>query len=120
MNAGTDIIEIERIKKAIKSPRFLNRVFTQREREYISAKGSPAQTAAGIFCAKEAVLKALGSGLSGGAAFSDIEVTHDALGKPVVALSGKTLEIFNAKNCEKIDISISHCQTYAVAFCVIV
>jgi holo-[acyl-carrier protein] synthase len=120
MTAGTDIIEIERIKRAMESDRFAGRVFTEKEREYLSAKGNPAQTAAGIFCAKEAVLKALGSGLSGGAAFSDIEITHDALGKPIVTLFGKTLEIFKQQGGEKIDISISHCESYAVAFCVII
>ena len=64
MNAGTDIIEIERIKKAIKSPRFLNRVFTQREREYISANGSPRRRRRDILRQGSGV-GPLGSGLSG-------------------------------------------------------
>lgn len=118
MTAGTDIIEISRIQKAIKSDRFLQRVFTQREREYLLNKTNPPQTAAGIYCAKEAVLKALGTGLSQGIAFADIEVSHNALGKPHIILSAKALEIFNQKNYNKTEISISHCNSYAVAFCV--
>ncbi|MDD4002666.1 MAG: holo-ACP synthase [Clostridia bacterium] len=120
MTTGTDIIEITRIKKAISSARFFQRVFTQRERQYISGKNNPSQTAAGIYCAKEAALKALGTGLSSGIAFNDIEVTHDSLGKPYITLNNKALEIFNQNSYSKIDISISHCDSFAVAFCVMI
>ena len=120
MTTGTDIIEINRIKKAIESNRFMQRVYSQNERQYISGKNNSAQTAAGIYCAKEAVLKALGTGLSSGIAFGDIEVFHDNLGKPYITLKDKALEIFNQKNYSKIDISISHCDSFAVAFCVMI
>lgn len=115
---GTDIIEIKRIEKALKSPRFFDRVYTQSEKNYISSKKQQSQTAAGIFCAKEAVAKALGSGFSEGVTLLDIEVKHNNYGKPEIALYGKALEIFNQKCLKETGISISHCKEYAVAFCV--
>lgn len=120
MTTGTDIIEISRIEKAIRTPRFLQRVYTEGEIQYLQKKSNSAQTAAGIYCAKEAVLKALGTGLSMGISLREIEITHDGLGKPEILLAGKALQIFKEKNYANIQISISHCDSYAVAFCVMV
>ncbi len=94
---GTDIIEIERIKKAVSSPRFLDRVYTERERAYAMERTNPYQTYAGMFAAKEAAVKAMG-GL-----IEDYEILHDDQGKPFI--NGKSAHL-----------SISHCDLYAVAF----
>lgn len=115
---GTDIIEIDRIEKAISSQRFIDRVFTEGEKNYISSKKLRAQTAAGIYCAKEAASKALGSGFSDGVKLCDIEITHDNRGKPQIVLHGRANEIFCEKNYKEKEVSISHCKLYAVAFCV--
>ena len=73
---GIDLVKIERIDKASRGPGFLERVFTEREREYCSRQKYPAQHFAGRFAAKEAVLKAIGTGWSAGIRWTDMEVLH--------------------------------------------
>lgn len=103
---GTDIIEISRIRDMMSNPKFLQKGFTDSEILYI--ENSPCRCA-GIFCAKEAVAKALGLGLSK-IGIKNIEITHTELGQPVANVVG-----FNYT----FQISISHCSDYAtaVAFC---
>lgn len=101
LGLGTDIIEISRIEKATKSEHFVKRVFTPNEIEYAKTKSNKAQTYAGLFCAKESIVKALGTGFRE-LKFHDIEILHDDLGKPYV------------KNFNMI-ISISHSNEYATA-----
>lgn len=115
---GTDIIEISRIEKSIEKESFVKRAFTPDEWEYISSKAKPAQSAAGIFCAKEAISKALGTGISRGVKLSDIEITHEASGKPSAVLRGPAKDLFEKAGYKTIAISISHSRDYAVAFCV--
>ncbi|MDO5548188.1 MAG: holo-ACP synthase [Eubacteriales bacterium] len=102
---GTDIIEIRRIEQAIARERFQKRVYTEAEREWLRSRGENLpQSAAGLFCAKEAVAKALGTGFGAALSFQDIEIGHTAEGAPVVLRpAGEFL------------LSISHCQEYAVA-----
>ena len=102
---GTDIVEIERVRRAIAKPRFVNKVFTPSEQAWLEQRGdNAAQSAAGLFCAKEAIAKALGTGFGRALGFQDIEIGHTALGAPVVVRpEGQFL------------LSISHCQEYAVA-----
>lgn len=105
---GTDIIEIARIERALGNQSFLARVYTQHEQNYLKSVGKmAAQSASGIFCAKEAVAKALGSGFSKGLKLTDIEITHTALGAPEVRISGRS-EL-------RLLLSISHCRDYATA-----
>lgn len=80
---GNDIIEISRIENAVKKESFVKKVFTEKEIEYIISRGGRAETYAGKFSAKEAVSKALGTGVRG---FSpnDIEILNNELGKPYV------------------------------------
>ncbi len=114
---GVDIIEIERIKQAVeKTEGFLSRVFTASEIEFFSQRRNNPQVIAGNFAAKEAVVKALGTGLRG-FEWTDIEVLRDALGKPYVLLYNSASTIL-ANDCV-IHISISHCKEYAVANAVI-
>ena len=114
---GTDIIEIDRIEKAInRNNGFLDKVFTAREIEMFKERNMRAEVIAGNFAAKEAVSKALGTGFRG---FSlvDIEILRDQLGKPIVYLSDDMKKIINAKH--KINVSISHNRTSAIAFVVL-
>ena len=116
---GTDIIEIQRIEKVIqKTPRFYKTVFTQEERAYYEAGHKKVESLAGAFAAKEAVSKALGTGFR---EFSpcDIEVVRNELGRPGVRLLGGAQEIAQQLGIKQIHLSISHCQTYAVAYVII-
>ena len=120
MKLGTDIIEIHRIQRAIeKSDTFLKRVFTPAEIEYCeSKKKGRFQSYAGMYAAKEAVLKALGTGLRYGS-WQDIEITHTPLGAPVVTLRSTFLDIMKQQQLQDIIISISHCERYAMSTVII-
>ncbi len=112
---GTDIIEIDRVKKAVsRSNGFLEKAFTEKEIEYFRSKNLSANTIAGNFAAKEAVSKALGSGFRK-FGLKDIEVLRDDLGKPIVNLSEKIYEIIGKRNF-KIYVSISHSNDNAIAY----
>lgn len=112
---GIDIIEIERIKKAIdKNDRFLIKLFTKNEIEMFNEKGMRAETVAGNFAAKEAVSKVLGRGISG-FKWTDIEVLRDFHGKPYAKLHGEAYRISLELNIHKIEVSISHDKTSAIA-----
>ena len=114
---GTDIIEIDRIKKAVDNDKhsFIQRVFSERETAYFEKNQWGPETIAGSFAAKEAVMRALGTGLRG-FKFKDIEVLRDKLGKPVVKLSNNANRIAKDKNIKAIHLSISHCREYALAY----
>lgn len=115
---GTDIIEIDRVKKAVdRNPRFLEKMFTKKEIEFFKSRKLKAETIAGSFAVKEAVSKALGTGIRG-FAFSDIEVLRNDLGKPLVFLSEKIQSYLNIKEV-KIHATISHNLDTAIAFVVI-
>lgn len=116
LGIGTDIIEINRIEKAVtKASSFLNKIFTDKERRYFETKNNRAETIAGVFAAKEAVSKALGTGFRSFSP-SDIEITPDKLGKPQVCLLGCAKKLGQELGVTAILVSISHCQTYAVAY----
>ena len=116
---GNDIIEIERIEKAISKEGFKNKVYTQRELENIEKRGNRTETYAGIFSAKEAISKAIGTGVR---EFSliDLEILNNDLGKPYVVVSEKLDKILkNKKESYQIEISISHSKKYATAMAII-
>jgi holo-[acyl-carrier protein] synthase len=114
---GIDIIEIERIEKAMeKSPeRFRERTFTDREVLYCEDKRNRFQHYAARFAAKEAAMKALGTGWRKGIRFSDIEVVNDASGKPEILFHGKAKEIFADSGGTSIYISLTHAKNVAAA-----
>ncbi len=115
---GTDIIEIDRVEKAVdRNPKFLEKMFTDREIEFLKSRNLKGETIAGSFAVKEAVSKALGTGIRG-FAFNDIEVLRDSLGKPEVILSDKVTNHLNLKEIN-IHASISHNLDTAIAFVVI-
>lgn len=111
---GTDILEVYRIEKALKrSGRFCEKVFTEYEQSYIESR-SISRSAGGIFCAKEAVSKLLGTGIRG-FGWKDIEVRHDKLGKPEIKLYGGALDIAREQGLTDLEISISHSEQSIVA-----
>lgn len=119
ISCGIDIIEIDRIKSSIEDlgDKFINRVFTDNEIEYCeSKKKQKYQHYAGRFAAKEAVFKAISKILDDkySVCWKDFEVINDAQGRPKLNILNVNLE-----DIESIDISISHCKTYAVANVVI-
>ena len=117
---GNDIIEIERIEKAISKEGFKNKIYSQRELENIEKRGNRTETYAGIFSAKEAISKAIGTGVRE-FSLTDLEILNDDLGKPYVVVSEKLDKILrNKKEDYQIEISISHSKKYATAIAVIV
>ncbi len=113
---GVDIIDIERIRKIIsKNPRFLERNFTSDELELFRDKKMHAATIAAGFAAKEAVSKAMGTGIRG---FNliDIEVLRDPLGKPIVMLHGNAKDVADSKGIDSFELSLSHTDETAIAF----
>jgi holo-[acyl-carrier protein] synthase len=115
LDIGIDIVEIERIEEALnKNKRFLEKLFTQEEINYFESKNFKAETIAGNFSAKEAISKALGTGIRN-FNFKDIEVLRDINGKPIVKTYNNLSEICIDYNVLEIKVSISHSKNYAVA-----
>lgn len=117
---GVDLIEIDRIRQAIErnGKRFIDRVYTDMEQAYCSQRSSYACYAA-RFTAKEAFLKAFGTGLRKGMRWRDIEVQTDELGKPFLHLYGFLQEQFQRNGLHHIHLSLSHSSAYAIAQVVI-
>ncbi|MDR3197585.1 MAG: holo-ACP synthase [Planctomycetaceae bacterium] len=115
---GTDIIECERIERMVlrHGSHFTDRVFTEQEIRYCTDRKSSDQHFAGRWAAKEAVLKALGTGWISGIAWTDVEVINESGGMPRVHLHGGAAQIAGEKQISEIQISISHCKSHAVAF----
>lgn len=108
---GVDIIEIDRIEKALKDPAFARKVFTEKERAYCEKYAKASVHYAGRFAAKEAIVKAFGVGFGKEVGFHDIEILPDEQGAPRVSLYSKALK-------GTASVSISHCKNYAVAFAI--
>lgn len=115
---GTDIIEVERIKKAVEKPAFREKVFSAREIAYCE-QDKRGQSYAARAAAKEAFFKALGTGWRGKMKINEVEVLNDELGKPVIHLSGEALSAFQQTGGKKIYVSLSHIKEHAIAFVVI-
>ena len=117
---GNDIIEIERIEKAISKESFKIKIYTQRELENIEKRGDRVETYAGIFSAKEAISKAIGTGVRE-FSLTDLEILNDDLGKPYVVVSEKLDKIIKSKKEDyQIEISISHSKKYATAVAMVI
>ena len=113
---GVDIVEIARMKAILeRTPSFRTRVFSEDERAYCDKTAQPAIHYATRFAAKEAVLKALGTGFSQGIGVRDIEVRRNAKGKPLVHLSGRAKEVADELGVREIPVSLSYTHTDAVA-----
>ena len=118
IGVGCDVIEIARVAKAIERDAFVIRVFAPEEIAYCRSRGKQAAASfAARFAAKEAVLKALGTGLRGGE-LTEIVITNDELGKPSVQLLGYHGQLAAKLGVKKIAISMSHSRETALAYVV--
>lgn len=111
---GNDIIEVQRIQKAVErhGDRFLEKIFTPQERRYCQSHKEAFRHFAGRFAAKEAVVKALGTGFQKGLMWTDVEILNDVQGKPGVFFSNAFIDLWGPRH---VLISISHCHAYATA-----
>lgn len=118
---GTDIVEVARIEESLArfGDAFARRVLNLREFDEFAQSSTQARFLSKRFAAKEAFAKALGTGIRGAASFSNIGVTHDALGKPVFDLAPALLELLAAKNIACQHLSLSDEKNLAAAFVVL-
>jgi holo-[acyl-carrier protein] synthase len=118
LGIGTDIIECLRIGKMIEQhgEQFLRRVYTDREIRYCQARKHATEHFAGRWAAKEAILKAIGTGWARGVAWTDLEIRNEPGGRPNVLVRGGAKEAAIERGIGDILLSISHCRTYATAY----
>jgi len=118
--AGTDIIEVQRVaEKLLRTGGLKDKLFTPAEIAYCESKHSPAQHFAARFAAKEAFLKAMGTGWSGGHKFSEIEVINNPQGKPELFVHGKVKEFCQAHGIGLMEVSLTHIKDVASAVVVL-
>jgi holo-[acyl-carrier protein] synthase len=117
ISIGIDIIEVRRVREVLaRTPRFRERVFTPRERQYCDSRGTvAAQHYAARFAAKEAALKALRTGWSEGISWQDVEVSPLESGAPMLLFHGRALELYKACGATAAHLSISHTTEHAIA-----
>jgi len=120
LGIGTDITECLRIAQMIErhGELFVDRVYTAEETGYCRNRKQATQHFTGRWAAKEAVLKALGTGWRRGIAWHDVEVCNEPGGRPVIVLRGGAREVARQLGIVQVQISISHCRSHAVAFAV--
>jgi holo-[acyl-carrier protein] synthase len=118
LGIGLDIIETARVEKALQNPVFLKKVYTEGEQEYLAKRKGNAQSAAGIFAAKEAVSKALGTGF-GPISLQEVEIVWNENGKPSVKLTGRALKKLQEMGGKQVLVSITHIKDLAAAQAVI-
>lgn len=118
LGIGIDIVECERIGSMIEKhgDHFLQRVYTPLEIAYCAPRRAAHQHYAGRWAAKEAVLKALGTGWAHGIQWVEVEVVNQVGGKPIIVLTGMAQKIAEQQGMESMLISISHCKSYATAY----
>jgi holo-[acyl-carrier protein] synthase len=114
---GVDMAETSRIQEAVErhGERFLRRVFTPKEIEYCQRHRNRYERFAARFAAKEAAMKALGTGWRRGISWQDFEITNQPSGKPCLQLSGRALEFYRSLGGDRIVVSLTHTGSYAVA-----
>ena len=117
VGSGIDLVEIQRIQQSLErfGPRFLNRVYTAAEQAYCLRKRNPAESLAARFAAKEAGAKALGTGISRGVTWLEIEVVRQPSGQPTLRFHGRAAEIANRLNARHAALSITHSRDLAMA-----
>ena len=117
---GTDLAEVARIRRSIArwGDRFLNRIYTQRERAYSSSKANPAERFAARFAAKEAGMKAIGTGWNLGVTWQDFEVVNEISGRPTLRLTGVAQQVAQHLGVQRVSISLTH--TVEMAFAIVI
>ena len=120
LGIGTDIIEVARIEKVMsRDIGFRDKIFTPGEIEYCETKKHKYENYAARFSAKEAFLKAIGTGWRFGIRFGDIDIFHDELGKPHIRATGKAKELLEELSVSKIHVSLSHLKEMATAIVIL-
>ena len=121
LGLGTDLIEIERIQASMDrfGERFLERVFTEEEIAYCKRKKQPAESLAARFAAKEAGAKALGTGISRGVSWKEIEVTRNVGERPMLHFNGRAGELAEAMGVRRAQLTLSHSRQLAIAMVVV-
>jgi len=122
VGTGVDLCEVARIEKAIQSShgrRLVERVFTEREAAYAQSKANPYERYAARFAAKEAGMKALGTGWRNGISWRDFEVANLPSGRPTLQLSGKAAEIARKLGVNRIALSLTHTAAQALAMVIL-
>ncbi len=117
VGTGIDIAEVPRIADSIErfGERFLNRIFTEGERRYCDAKANRVERYAARFAAKEAGMKAIGTGWNHGVTWKDVEVTRMPGGRPTLSFHGKAAEFAAKLGAKNIALSLTHTADYAMA-----
>ena len=120
LGIGTDIVECLRIAKMIErhGELFINRVYTSEEIKYCQRRKAATQHFAGRWAAKEAILKALGTGWVKGISWRDMEVRSRGNGQPIVAFRGGAREVVERLGVQEMLVSISHCRSHATAYAI--
>jgi len=121
VGTGVDIAEVPRIAAAVErfGNRFLARVFTPNEVKYCLSKANSAERLAARFAAKEAGMKAIGTGLHFGVTWQDVEVIRHPGGRPGIRFTGKAAEFAAQLGCKHAHLSLSHTKEHALAFVVL-
>ncbi len=117
VGSGIDLVEIARIQQSLErfGPRFLNRVFTSAEQAYCMRKRNAAESLAARFAAKEAAAKALGTGISRGVNWLEIEVVREPGGRPNILFHGRAAQIAAQLGVAHAALSITHTATLSMA-----
>ncbi|MGA8028675.1 MAG: holo-ACP synthase [Bryobacteraceae bacterium] len=120
LGIGTDLAEVARIRNSIAQygERFLSRIYTEGERAYASSKANAVERFAARFAAKEAGMKAIGTGWRRGVTWKDFEVANERSGRPALRLSGVARRIADEMGANRISISLTH--TSEIAFAVVI
>ena len=120
LGIGTDIVECLRIARMIErhGELFVNRVYTAGEIAFCQDRKAATQHFAGRWAAKEAMLKALGTGWRRGISWRDVEIRGEPSGRPLAVLHGGARDVARQLGIEQMLISISHCRTHATAYAV--
>lgn len=119
VGVGTDLAEVDRIRNSVErfGERFLERVYTRGEREYALSKANSSERLAARFAAKEAGMKAIGTGWRRGVTWRDFEVINELSGRPTLHLSGVASQIASKIGVARISLSLTH--TAAMAFAIV-
>jgi holo-[acyl-carrier protein] synthase len=117
VGTGVDICEVARVRDAIErfGERFLKRIFTAAEREYCESKRNRIERYAARFAAKEAAMKAIGTGLRRGVTWQDFEVGREPGGRPTMIFKGKAAEFTSRSGTKRSHLSMSHTSELAIA-----
>jgi holo-[acyl-carrier protein] synthase len=121
LGTGVDLAEVDRIRKAIEryGERFLRRVFTPGEIAYVERRGSRYQRYAARFAAKEAGMKAIGTGWRGGVRWQDFEVANLSSGRPTLRLDGVAAGVAADLGVRSVSLSLTHTDSLALAFVIL-